>query len=225
MSTAFHPQTDGITERANRSVAQIIRAMVGPTQTDWAELLSQVEFAINSTKSATTGYSPFELNYGYAPRVLAAFSVEETAPGIRDFAIKAQNNLIKAHDAIIAARVRQAHHANKSRRDHGNYEIGELVYLATENLSLPAKRARKLIPKYIGPFKISKVHNETSNVTLDLPELLKDRRVHPTFHVSRIKRFIASDESLFPNREPIEFYDLGQLDTVENKIDEIVVHV
>src|ERR1700676_4266299 len=47
MSTAFHPQMDGATERANRSIGQILRTLVQPNQTDWAEKLPMVKFAIN----------------------------------------------------------------------------------------------------------------------------------------------------------------------------------
>ena len=67
MSTSFHPQTDGATERANRVVNQVLRAIIQPDQSDWYEKLPMVEFAINSSESKSTGYAPFELNYGYIP--------------------------------------------------------------------------------------------------------------------------------------------------------------
>lgn len=71
MSTAFHPQTDGVTERANRSIAQVLRAVIKPDQSDWVEKLPLVEFALNSTVSSTTGFAPFELTGGYLPRMVA----------------------------------------------------------------------------------------------------------------------------------------------------------
>ena len=67
MSTAFHPQTDGATERANRSIAQILCTEVSNDQRDRSDKCPMVEFAINSSVNATTGYTPFELNYGYMP--------------------------------------------------------------------------------------------------------------------------------------------------------------
>ena len=67
MSTAFHSQTDGATERANRSIAQILRTVVSNNQRDWSDKCLMVEFAINSSVNGTTGYAPFELNYGYMP--------------------------------------------------------------------------------------------------------------------------------------------------------------
>ena len=67
MSTAFHLQTDGATERANRSIAQILCTVVSNDQQDWSDKCPMVEFAINSSINATTGYTPFELNYRYMP--------------------------------------------------------------------------------------------------------------------------------------------------------------
>ena len=67
MSTAFHPQMDRATERANRSIAQIL-CTVSNDQRDWSDKCLMVEFAINSSVNATTGYAPFELNYRYMLR-------------------------------------------------------------------------------------------------------------------------------------------------------------
>ena len=67
MSSAFHLQTDGTTERANRTITQMIRQCVCPDQKDWVMKLPAVEFAINSAQSSTTGFSPFQLNYGRNP--------------------------------------------------------------------------------------------------------------------------------------------------------------
>lgn len=62
------------------------------------------------------------------------------------------------------------------------FQVGDLVYLSTKNLSLPKNRARKLAPKYVGPYRIVSAHVRTSTYTLELPEELRRRRVHPTFH-------------------------------------------
>ena len=67
MSTAFHPQTDGATERDNRLIAQILCTVVLNDQQDWSDKCPMVEFAINSSINPTTGYAPFKLNYGYMP--------------------------------------------------------------------------------------------------------------------------------------------------------------
>ena len=67
MSTLFHPQTDGTMERANRVINTVLRAVIQPDQSDWYEKLPLVEFVINSSENKSTGYAPFELNYGYIP--------------------------------------------------------------------------------------------------------------------------------------------------------------
>ncbi|EIN05666.1 ribonuclease H-like protein, partial [Punctularia strigosozonata HHB-11173 SS5] len=192
MSTAFHPQTDGVTERANRTVSQILCSFVRPDQTDWADMLALTEFAMNAARSETTGYSPFELNYGYIPRMLDVLPAEHSAPGVREFMANARDCLERAHDAIIGARVRQAHHANRQRRDHVNYTPGDLVYISTTNLSLPLKRARKLAPRFIGPFKIIKAFNESSVYEIELPTDLRQRRVHPRFHISKLRPHVPN---------------------------------
>ena len=65
MTTAFHPQTDGAAEWANRSIAQILCTVVSNNQKDWLGKCPMVEFTINSSVNVTTGYTPFKLNQGY----------------------------------------------------------------------------------------------------------------------------------------------------------------
>ena len=67
MSTVFHPQTEGATERANRSIAQILCTVVSNDQKDWSGKCLMVEFTINSSINTTTGYAPFKLNHRYMP--------------------------------------------------------------------------------------------------------------------------------------------------------------
>jgi hypothetical protein len=66
MSSSFHPQIDGQTERANRTL-EMFRHYVGCRQDDWCDKLAYMEFAYNSAKSKTTGQTPFILNYGQEP--------------------------------------------------------------------------------------------------------------------------------------------------------------
>ena len=69
LSTAFHPQTDGQTERQNSTMEAYLRAFVNFEQNDWAKLLPMAEFAYNNAKNASTGFTLFELNCGYHPRI------------------------------------------------------------------------------------------------------------------------------------------------------------
>ena len=76
MSTSFRPQTDDATERANRSIGQVLWAMVCNDKKDWAELCPMVEFTLNSSISAMTRYAPFELNCGYIPLLRQHISID-----------------------------------------------------------------------------------------------------------------------------------------------------
>jgi hypothetical protein len=70
ISSSWHWQTDGATERANRTLSQMLRQAIGPTQKNWVNKLPGIEFAINCARSEMTGFSPFFLNYGRMPRPL-----------------------------------------------------------------------------------------------------------------------------------------------------------
>lgn len=68
LSTAYHPQTDGQTERMNARIEQYLRAYVNYAQNDWVRYLPSAEFAINNQDSGVTGVSPFMAVYGLHPR-------------------------------------------------------------------------------------------------------------------------------------------------------------
>ncbi|KAJ2968610.1 hypothetical protein NUW54_g13166 [Trametes sanguinea] len=173
LSSSYHPQTDGATERANRTMTQMLRQCVEPSQKDWVQRLPAVELAMNTARSDTTGFSPFFLNYGQMPRSLI-WSNDSEYPGVRQFAQRMKEAIMTAHDAIISARIGQVLQANKHRRPAG-FQTGDLVYLSTKNLSLPKGRARKLAPKYLGPFPITKVIKEGATYQIDLSPELKAR--------------------------------------------------
>jgi hypothetical protein len=82
MVTAFHPQTDGATERANRSIGQVLRSIVRNDQNDWAAKCPMVKLALNSNVSATTGFTLFELNHGYMPRIDLPVNTDTTFKGL-----------------------------------------------------------------------------------------------------------------------------------------------
>ena len=143
--------------------------IINDDQKNWADKCPMVEFALNSSVSTTTGFTPFELNQGYMPQIGMPTSFDTTFKGVKQFALQAKWDLMAAHDVIIANRVQQTFHANKKCRISDLYHVGDHMYLSTQSLTLPKGRARKLVPKYIGPYKVVKAHNEASTVTLELP--------------------------------------------------------
>src|SRR6202011_2358477 len=224
MSTSFHPQTDGHLERVIRSIGQILRSTVDTDQKDWERRTPLTEFALNSSVNSLSSFALFKLNCGYMPRLVPFPAKEAKYKGVREFAQRARSNLEMAHNAIIEARVKATYQANRHRSEETVFEVGDLAYLSTANLNLPKRRARKLAPKYIGPFKVLEVLPETSDYILKLSDELEHRRIHPKFHVSLLRPFEPNDDLLFPSRESKHFYDFGMPDDDEWLIDEIVGH-
>ena len=197
MSSAYHPQTDGATERANRTVTQMLRQCINPNQKDWVSKLPTIQFAINSARSESTGYAPFFLNNGRMPRTMVWNSAgTDEYPNVREFAQKKKLALISAHDSIIGARMKQTRDANR-KRQVVPFVTGDFVYLSTKNITFAKGLARKLIPKYIGPYKITHDFNNQS-FRLELPAHLKKRGVHDVFHSSLLRIHIPNDDRLFP---------------------------
>ena len=106
------------------------------------------------------------------PQLRMPTSFDTTFKGVKQFVLQAKWDLMVAHDVIIANHIQQTFHANKKRCASDLYDVGDHVYLSTQNLTLPKGRARKLVPKYIGPYKVVKAHNKASTVTLKLPPVL-----------------------------------------------------
>lgn len=134
ISSAYHPQTDSSTERANRTVTQMLRQCINEKQTDWVAKLPAIEFAINSARSESTGFAPVFLNAGRMLRSMVWNSAPANEfPSIRNFALQKKLALMAAHDSIIAARVKQTRDANQ-KRQVAPFEKDDLVYLSTKNI-------------------------------------------------------------------------------------------
>ena len=162
LSSAYHPQSDGSTERANRTITQMLRQCVSPNQKDWVAKLPAIEFAINSARLESTGFAPFFLNTGRMPRTMLWESKLTTEfPAVREFALQKKMAIMAAHDSILSARIKQTRDANRKRRAVP-FKEGDLVYLSSKNISFAKGLARKLIPKYVGPYRILQDFNNSS---------------------------------------------------------------
>ena len=151
LSTAFHPQTDGQTERQNNTMEVYLQAFVNFEQNDWARLLPIAKFAYNNAKNASTSYTPFEFNCGYHPRVFykedldprsKSRTAEELSSELRELMTVCQQNLYYAQELQ-----KRAH--DKSVKPQ-NYAPGEKIWLSSKYLK--TKRNRKLEAKFLGPF-------------------------------------------------------------------------
>jgi hypothetical protein len=112
--------------------------------------------------------------YGYIPHIIQSVGTSEFT-GVQEFADNAHNMVMRAHNSLIEAHVEQTHYANsRHQRDDSWLTTGKNTYLSTKNLNLPKAQARKLMPKYIGPYKILSCNWNSSHYTRELPnELLK----------------------------------------------------
>ncbi|KAF6515026.1 hypothetical protein HZS61_006160 [Fusarium oxysporum f. sp. conglutinans] len=186
LSTAYHPETDGQTERLNAILEQYLRAYVSYLQDDWSRWLPLAEFAANSLKSETTGMSPFFANYGFNPRMgfEPTITVKGT-PATRDaekFAQKMNEILEYLRSESIAAQARYENQANRHRRPARHYREGDYVWLDARNIKT-LRPQKKLDWKNIGPLKITKVISPYA-YRLDLPASMK---IHPVFHTNLLR--------------------------------------
>ena len=93
-----------------------------------------------------------------------------------------------------------------------------------KNLTLPKGRARKLLPRFIGLYKVLKSMNDSSNITIELPQEFKDRRISPTFHTNLVQPYVKNNDNLFPRQEAKTSYDFSNNDKQEWFVDEILAH-
>ncbi|WVZ54261.1 hypothetical protein U9M48_005086 [Paspalum notatum var. saurae] len=186
-STAYHPQTDGQTERVNQLLEDLLRACVLTYGPNWEDSLPFAEFSYNNSYQASIGMSPFQALYGRQCRTPLMW--EEA--GERQFFgpamfEEAAENVAKVRENLIIAQSRQKSYADKRRRELA-FEAGEFVYLKVSPLR-GTKRFHtrgKLAPRYVGPYRIKKKIGELA-YELELPEHLSG--VHPVFHVSQLRK-------------------------------------
>lgn len=135
LSSGYHPETDGQTERVNRVVGELLRARCRDREDEWDTHLGMMEFAINSAKHSSTGYTPFFLNYGHHPHGPEALIGKERDSGIfagRWFAEEHQAALQGARENIRLAQIKMKQQADKHWRAL-YFAPGDQVYLSTGN--------------------------------------------------------------------------------------------
>jgi hypothetical protein len=211
MSTAYHPQTNGQTERLNQILEQVLRNYVNYQQNNWVELLPIAQFAYNSAINETTGVSPFYANYGYKPNVYYEPENDDSpaqAARLKVDQLKELHQDVAMDIRFVAYQV--ARHYNKHRLSAPTLERGEKVYLKRKNLKTP-RPSKKLDHVKFGPFKIKEV---LGPVTYEL-ELPKGSRVHPVFHVALLEKApqhipCAEGLHLFPEQEQ-GFYEVEKV--------------
>ncbi|KAJ2921319.1 hypothetical protein H1R20_g15775, partial [Candolleomyces eurysporus] len=230
MSTSFHPQTDGSSERTNKSVIQAIRFHIERNQKGWVASLPRVRFALMNTVNASTGLTPFQLRLGRSPRIVppAVVTPGDTVEVQAADLMRLHELLVmEAQDNLLLAKINQAAHANAKRGESPIYSVGDMVMLSTRNRRKELKagdpsRATKFLPRWTGPFEVTRTNTGVSTCTLNMPGHPK---LFPVFHVSQLKPYHTNDDSLIPTRAhirppPLKFVDGEEEFFIDRILDE-----
>ena len=230
-SSSYHPQSNGASERTNKTVNQCIRFHVERNQTGWSKALPLIRFQIMNSVNKSTGYSPFQLRFGRTARVIPPLISPPPNPS-RDYLTarsvleEVSANVAAARDNLMLVKITQAFNSNSSRGDAPKYEIGDKVMLSTLNRCREYKsqgelRVAKFMPRYDGPYLVVDVHEAASIVTLDIPNA---PNIFPTFHTSHIKPFKKNDNSKWPSWTLEKPGPVSLNDPSEYLVDRIIDH-
>ncbi|GJR27964.1 putative reverse transcriptase domain-containing protein [Tanacetum coccineum] len=218
MSTAYHPQTDGQSERTIQTLEDMLRACAIDFGKGWVNHLPLVEFSYNNSYHASIKAAPFEALYGRKCRSPVCWTEVGEAQILGPELIQeTTEKIIQIKQRMQAARDRQKSYADLKRKPM-EFQVGDKVMLKVspwKGVVRFGKRG-KLNPRYVGPFKVLEKVREVA-YKLEHPEELS--RVHNTLHVSNLKKCHADeplavpldglhlDDKLHFVEEPVEIVD------------------
>lgn len=183
LSTAFHPESDGQTERVHQTLELHLRTYCDYLQDDWSDLLSLAEFAYNSTHHSSIGMTPFYANYGYHPKLSITVD-DDTVPAASDHLRRVRELHQLAQDNIKKALEKHTFWANKKRSEGPDFQVGDRVWLLRRNIRT-TRPSSKLDFKKLGPYRIREKIGERA-YRLRLPSTMD---MHPVFHVSLLEKY------------------------------------
>jgi len=211
LSTAYHPQTDGQTERQNQALEHYLRTFCTYQQNDWASLLLMAEHVYNTSRHAATQHTPAFLLYGFHPR--DPYDPPDDRKSDAPAAAERANRLLHVRREVVDL----LHQANKGYEKYYNkkrtdmrFKKDQMVWLSTRYIR-QRRPSKKLADKYIGPFKIMEPIG-TNAYRLHLPPHLK---VHNTFPVSLLEPFMGDLQEAEALQQRAEIEPEQQLYNVE----------
>ena len=200
-STAYHPQTDGLTERTNQTLETYLRAYTSYQQDDWVDYLPLAEFTFNNLENSSTQQTPFFANIGFHPTFEAKVSERSTVPAAEDLAERLRIIHEELRAELEFAQARQTHFYNQRHSAAPILEPGQLVWLHRRNIKT-TRPSYKLDHRRLGPFRVIQRVKDSDSYVLKLPSYLS--RLYPVFHSSLLEPY--SDPSEFhPHASPIAF--------------------
>jgi len=184
MSMAFHPQTDGQTERVNQELEQYLRMFIDHRQEQWPDWLGMAEFTYNNKAHSSTKTLPFKANYGQDPRIGFEVRKKEKYKEVEKFVVKMKEIQEEAKAALGKVQEEMKKYADRKRAEVNEHKVGDLVMLSTKDLKyqMTGRRTEKLTERFVGPYKIKKIILLNA-VELELPSTVK---IHLVVNVSRI---------------------------------------
>nr|KYP59990.1 Retrotransposable element Tf2 [Cajanus cajan] len=189
LSSAYHPQTDGQSERTIQSLEDLLRACILDHLGNWEEMLPLVEFTYNNSFHASIGMAPFEALYGRKCRTpLCWFKEGESVMVGPEIILQTTEKVKQIQERMRAAQSRQKSYADK-RRKPLEFSEGEHVFLKVTPTTGVGRaiKAKKLNPKFIGPYQILKRIGPVA-YQIALPPFLSN--LHDVFHVSQLRKYI-----------------------------------
>jgi transposase InsO family protein len=184
LSTAYHPQTNGQTERTNQTIEQYLRHYINYEQNDWSHFLPMAQFAYNNAIHSTTQETPFFTNYGYNPTLIGEpFNKEQIAKEADNTVKTIQKLHAQLSKDIDFMNIRMAKYYNENHQKGPDFKKGEKVFLLQKNIKTK-RPSRKLDHPKLGPFIIEEKLGPV-NYRLRLPDSM--RRIHPVFHISLLE--------------------------------------
>jgi transposase InsO family protein len=184
-STAYHPQTDGQTERRNQSLEEYLRIFVNYEQDNWASLLPSAQRAYNTAPPGRNEPSPHELVFGQSPVINGGEPIHDQT---ENQAAKAKSETMQKVFELCQMELQRkgwvmAQQSNRKKIEGPIFKEGDKVYLNRKNISTK-RPSRKLDFKKLGPFRVIQcVHKDVYR--LELPNTM--RQIHPNFHVSLLE--------------------------------------
>ena len=192
LSMAFHPQTDGQTERVNQELEQYLRIFIDHKQEQWPEWLGMAEFAYNNKAHSSTKTLLFKANYRQDPRMGFEGRKKGKYMGAEKFVEKMREIQEKAKVALGKAQKDMKKYVDRKRAEVEEYKVGDLVMLSTRDLKyqMVGRRMEKLTERFVGPYKVKRIVS-TNVVELELPSTIK---IHLVVNNSRIRKYIGQVE-------------------------------